>query len=64
MSEEQITGLIENKRVIGPPEDIKEVLNAIDIYENLDSFDPSSEKSFLKAHKVLMKDFKMFVVTG
>ena len=56
LSEQQITGLIENKRVVGPQKDIKEVLNAIDIYENLDSFDPSSEKSFLNAHKVLMKD--------
>ena len=56
LSEEQITGLIENKRVLGPRKDIKEVLNAIDIYENLDSFQPTSEKSFLKAHKVLMND--------
>ena len=56
LSEEQITALIENKRVIGPQKDIKEVLNAIAIYENLDSFHPSSEKSFLKAHKILMSD--------
>lgn len=56
LSEQQITGLIENKRVIGPQKDIKEVLNAIDIYENLGSFDPISEKSFLKAHKILMNE--------
>jgi Fic family protein len=56
LSEQQITGLIENKRVIGPQKDIKEVLNAIDIYENLDSFDPTSEKSFLKAHRILMNE--------
>ena len=56
LSEQQITGLIENKRVLGPQKDIKEVLNAIEIYENLDSYNPSSEKSFLKAHKILMNE--------
>lgn len=55
LSVEQITGLIENKRVIGPQKDIREVLNALDIYENLNAFNPTSEKSFLKAHKILMK---------
>jgi len=56
LNEEQITRLIENKRVLGPQKDIKEVLNAIDIYDNLDAFNPMSEKSFLKAHKILMHD--------
>lgn len=54
LSEEQITALIEKKRVIGPKKDIEEVLNAITIYDRLDSFDPSSIKSFLSAHKTLM----------
>ena len=36
LSEEQITALIENKRVIGPQKDVKEVLNAITIYDNLE----------------------------
>ncbi len=56
LSEKQITALLENKRVIGPKKDIKEVLNAIDIYENLDRFNPLNEKSFLKAHKDLMSN--------
>lgn len=56
LSEEQISGLIDNKPVIGPIKDIKEVLNAIRIYENLDALDPKSEKSFLSAHKTLMED--------
>ena len=56
LSEQQINGLIDNKRVLGPSKDIKEVLNAIEIYENLDSYNPSSEKSFLKAHKILMNE--------
>jgi len=54
LTEEQITALIENKRVIGPEKDILEVLNAIKVYEKLDSYKFSSDKSFLKAHLELM----------
>lgn len=55
LTEQQITALLENKRVIGPKKDIIEVLNAIKIYENLEAYNPSNEKSFLKAHHNLMK---------
>ena len=55
LSEEQITALIENKRIIGPQKDVTEVLNAIEVYDNLQTYDPGSEKSFLAAHKVLMR---------
>jgi len=55
LSQEQITALIENKPIIGPEKDIIEVLNAINVYEDLDSFDANNEKSFLKAHKMMMK---------
>ncbi|MFB9056604.1 Fic family protein [Mariniflexile ostreae] len=55
LTEEQITALLENKRVIGPKKDVVEVLNAIKVYENLDEYKPSKEKSFLKAHKHLME---------
>ena len=54
LTEEQITALIENKRVIGPEKDVLEVLNAIKVYEKLDSYNFSSDKSFLKAHLELM----------
>jgi len=56
LTEEQITALLENKRVIGPQKDIKEVLNAIEIYENLEKFNPYNEKSFLEAHSSLMNN--------
>ncbi|SNR60183.1 Fic family protein [Lutibacter agarilyticus] len=56
LTEEQITALIENKRVIGPQKDVKEVINAIEIYENLVKYNPLSEKSFLKAHQNLMNN--------
>ena len=54
LTQEQITAIIENKRVIGPQKDINEVLNAIEIYEQLNKLKPSDEKSFIKAHKILM----------
>ena len=56
LTEEQITALIENKRVIGPQKDVKEVLNAIVIYDNLEKYNPLSERSFLKAHQNLMNN--------
>ncbi|MFM7015413.1 Fic family protein [Flavobacterium sp.] len=54
LTEKQITALIENKRVVGPEKDIKEVLNALSVYKELKQFRFYSEKDFLKAHKLLM----------
>lgn len=54
LTEEQITALIENKRVIGPKKDVLEVLNAINIYEKLEEYKFSSDKNFLEAHHELM----------
>ena len=55
LTTEQITALIEKKRVVGPKKDVLEVLNAIEVYDELTSYKPHSEKVFLKAHAVLMK---------
>ena len=55
LTEEQITALIENKRIIGPEKDVMEVLNAIKLYEKIEKYKFYSDKSFLKAHKELMK---------
>lgn len=54
LSLDQVTAIIENKRVVGPKKDVREVLNAIDVYNSLNTFEKFSEKSFLKAHKTLM----------
>jgi Fic family protein len=54
LSLEQVTALLDNKRVIAPKKDILEVKNAIKVYENLDSFNPTSLTSFCKAHGMLM----------
>jgi Fic family protein len=55
LSEDQITAIIDKKRIVGPKQDILEVLNAIEVYDLLPQLDPQSLKSFLKAHRILMK---------
>ena len=55
LTTEQITALIEKKRVVGPKKDVLEVLNAIEVYDELITYKPHSEKVFLKAHAALMK---------
>jgi Fic family protein len=52
---EQITAIVENKKVVGPKKDILEVKNAITVYENLDILDPYDFDSFCEAHGLLMK---------
>lgn len=54
LSLDQVTALIAGRRVIAPAKDIREVLNANDVYGDLDRFDPFSEKDLLKAHKTMM----------
>lgn len=54
LSIDQVTAIIDNKKVVGPKEDILEVKNAIDVYEQIDTFNSNSERSFLAAHKLLM----------
>lgn len=52
---EQITAIVENKRVVGPKKDILEVKNAIAVYDYLDNLNPYSFDSFCKAHGMLME---------
>jgi len=53
---EQITAIIENKKVIGPKKHILEVKNAIAVYDYLDKLNPYNFESFCKAHGILMKE--------
>ncbi|MEI8225327.1 MAG: Fic family protein [Bacteroidota bacterium] len=55
LSFEQITAILENKKVIAPQKDILEVKNAILVYNRLNEFNPNSLTSFCKAHGILMK---------
>jgi len=54
LSIEQITAIVENKRVIGPKKYILEVKNAIAVYDYLDKLNPFSFDSFCEAHRILM----------
>lgn len=55
LSEEQITAILENKRVLAPQKDILEVQNAITLYNQLNKYNAGKIDDLLKAHKVLMK---------
>lgn len=56
LTEDQITAILENKRVLGPKKHILEVQNALKVYDSLTTFKPTREKHLLKAHKLLMQD--------
>lgn len=52
----QITAIIDGKRVLGDPNEIKEVKNSIQAYDLLLTLNPYNENDLLKAHKLMMKD--------
>ena len=54
LSIDQVTALLDNKRVIAPQKDIQEVRNAINTYNQLDKFNAYSFTSLCEAHKLLM----------
>lgn len=54
LSIDQVTALLDNKRVIAPQKDIQEVRNAINTYDQLDKFNAYSFTSLCEAHKLLM----------
>ena len=56
LSIEQVTDVIDGKRVLGPEEDIVAVKNAKEAYLMLESINPYSLQDLLKVHKVMMKD--------
>lgn len=53
---DQVTAILDNKKVIGNKKEIIEVQNAIELYESMENFKIDSSKSFLKAHALLMKN--------
>lgn len=56
LSLDQVTDIINGKRILGEPEEICEVKNAFEAYNRLLEFDPYSIKDMLKAHKILMNE--------
>ena len=53
---DQVTAILENKKVLGPKKDILEVQNALSLYESLNDFKPTASKDLLKAHAILMRN--------
>ena len=56
LSIEQITDIIDGKKIKGPKNDILEVQNAITIYRQVSELNPLKIQDLLYAHKVLMKN--------
>ena len=55
LSLEQVTAVLNGKRVLAPPKDIAEVKNAYEIYERLDTLNPYSVDDLLTAHGVMTR---------
>ena len=56
LSLDQVTDVVNGRRVLGPPKDIREVQNAYDAYEQMAAFDPCSLEDLLAAHRLMMQD--------
>ncbi len=54
LSMEQVTALLEGKRVLAPAKDIQEVRNAIRAYELMPGWHAANISDLLTAHKTLM----------
>ncbi len=52
---DQVTAVLDGKRVLAPPKDIAEVRNAFEIYERLETLDPYSIDDLLAAHGVMTR---------
>jgi len=52
---EQVTAILDGKKVIAPQNDIIEILNANEVYETLTELDHKSSKDLLKTHDIMMK---------
>jgi Fic family protein len=52
---EQVTAILEGKRVIGSMREIQEVRNAIECYDQLPRWKPAVVEDFLAAHGLMMK---------
>lgn len=55
LSEDQVTAILDHKRVMGPSKDILEVQNAIKAYEALPRYKVYELNSLLQSHKIMMR---------
>ncbi|MBQ2718306.1 MAG: Fic family protein [Clostridia bacterium] len=56
LSLQQVTDVIEGKRVLGPQDDIIAVKNAFQTYKVIDEVNPFSIEDLTKMHKIMMND--------
>lgn len=56
LSLQQVTDIIEGKHVLGAPNEIQEVKNAVQAYHLMQQLDAFNEKDLLKAHRLMMQD--------
>ena len=56
LSEEQVSAILDGKRVVGPPKDVQEVRNANAAYDLAGDWTPASEDDLLAAHRALMNE--------
>lgn len=54
LSLEQVTAILNGQRILGDPNEIREVQNAYETYEMLLMLNPASVKDLLRAHKQMM----------
>lgn len=54
LTEEQITAILDGKRIIALPREIQEVRNAIKAYDLFEKWNPHSKNDLLLAHSILM----------
>lgn len=56
LSLQQVTDVIEGKHVLGAPNEIQEVKNALQAYQLMQTLDAFEEKDLLRAHGLMMTD--------
>ncbi len=54
LSKAQITAILDGKRVIAPPREVREVKNALAAYDRFYTWKPEAERDLLEAHRILM----------
>lgn len=52
---DQVTALLDGRRVVGTQREVREVTNAIAAYEAAPTLDPAKERDLLRAHRLLME---------
>ena len=52
---DQVTAVLDGKRVLGPAHEIREVQNAAEAYALMQSLNPLQEEDLLKAHRLMMQ---------